>query len=235
MSGRNILLVDGELLSRDLLSNHLKHNGFKVFAVESCAEAGKLVLQNRFQLAIINSQAGGRESANLIARLRASEPYALVFLLCSQALDAESLVRMNIHETILKPFRLEDVSVKIRHAIEIVSLRKALRKSAMRVHKLEEELRSFRSVEDEVKIPDLSQVELKKEPSPEDSAGRKKEKPAEEEPVPGGRDRKSPGEGKKFAGDETIEQIRKLDDLRKSGILTEDEFNTKKRELLKRI
>lgn len=214
MGRYNILLVDSELLSRDLLSNHLKHDGFRVFAVESCAKARKLISNNRFRLAIINSQFGEKDNRDLIARLRAYELDSLIFLLSPQAYDAESLTRMDIHETIIKPFRLEEVSVKLRHAVEIISLRKALRKSAGRVRKLEEELTSFRSVEDEVKIPDLSEVELNREDSAQKSHEVKKEK---------------------FAGGEPIEQIRKLDDLRKTGILTEDEFNNKKKELLKRI
>lgn len=214
MGRYNILLVDSELLSRDLLSNHLKHDGFRVFAVESCAKARKLISNNRFRLAIINSQFGEKDNRDLIARLRAYELDSLIFLLSPQAYDAESLVQMGIHETIIKPFRLEEVSVKLRHAVEIISLRKALRKSAERVRKLEEELKSFRSVEDEVKIPDLSEVELNREDSAQKSHEMKKEK---------------------FEGGEPIEQIRKLDDLRKTGILTEDEFNNKKKELLKRI
>lgn len=214
MGRYNILLVDSELLSRDLLSNHLKHDGFRVFAVESCAKARKLISKSRFRLAIINSQFGEKDNRDLIARLRAYELDSLIFLLSPQTYDAESLAQMDIHETIIKPFRLEEVSVKLRHAVEIISLRKALRKSAERVRKLEEELTSFRLVEDEVKIPDLSEVELNREDSAQKSHEMKKEK---------------------FEGGEPIEQIRKLDDLRKTGILTEDEFNNKKKELLKRI
>ena len=214
MDRHNILLVDDELLSRDLLSNHLKHDGFNVFAVESCAKARKLIPNNRFRLAIINSQFGEKDTGDLIARLRACELDSLIFLLSPKACDAESLVRMDIHETIIKPFRLEEVSVKLRHAVEIISLRGALHKSAKRVRKLEEELKSFRSVEEEVKIPDLSEVELNKEDSAQKSHDMEKEK---------------------LEGDEAIEQIRKLDDLRKAGILTEDEFNNKKQELLKKI
>ncbi len=214
MGRYNILLVDSELLSRDLLSNHLKHDGFRVFAVESCAKARNLISNNRFRLAIINSQFGEKDNRDLIARLRAYELDSLIFLLSPQTYDAESLAQMDIHETIIKPFRLEEVSVKLRHAVEIISLRKALRKSAERVRKLEEELTSFRLVEDEVKIPDLSEVELNREDSAQKSHEMKKEK---------------------FEGGEPIEQIRKLDDLRKTGILTEDEFNNKKKELLKRI
>jgi len=217
------------------LSNHLKHSGFKVFAVESCAKARKLIPNNRFRLAIINSQFGEKETRDLITRLRASDLDALIFLLSPQACDAESLARMNVHETILKPFRLEEVSVKLRHAVEIISLREALHRSSERIRKLEEELRSFHSVEDEVKIPDLSEVELSKEDSAKDSGGLKKEKSAGAVALPDDGTGELPHESIKFEGDEAIEQIRKLDDLRKAGILTEDEFNNKKKELLKRI
>lgn len=235
MSTHNILLVDSELLSRDLLSNHLKHNDFKVFAVESCAKARKLIPNNRFRLAIVNSQFGEKEIRNLIDRLRSYELDSLIFLLSPQACDAESLARMDIHETIIKPFRLEEVSVKLSRAVETISLRKALRKSAERVRKLEQELSKFRSVEDEVKIPDLSEVELNKEDSAQQTGGMKKEKVAGAAKVPGYGTEELSRESKNFQGDEAIEQIKKLDDLRKAGILTEDEFNNKKQELLKRI
>jgi len=194
-----------------------------------------MIAENRFRLAIINSQFGEKDIKDLVTRLHASESNALVFLLSPRVHDAQNLARLNIYEAIPKPFRLEEVSVKLRHAVEIVSLREALRKSMARVHRLEEEIRGFRSVEDEVKIPDLSGVDLKKETSPKDSTPMKEEKPGEKISVQADRDGRLDREGEKFTGDQAIEQIRKLDDLRKAGILTDDEFNNKKQELLKRI
>ena len=235
MVPQNVLLLDSELLNRDLLGNHLRHAGFKVFACESCAEAGKLIPQKKFRLAIINSRFGEKAILEIIAQLHSFEIDALVFLLSQQNLDADSFARMKVHDTILKPYRLEEVSVKLKHAQELSALREAVRTCTERIRKLEDELKGYRSVEDQVKIPDLAAVEVT----------------AEGTAASGNHQRDTDGQGnaeeqdqlsedgsmeKSFFGDtDVFTQIRKLDELRKAGILTESEFNHKKKELLKRI
>ncbi|HUU29174.1 MAG TPA: response regulator [archaeon] len=237
MVSHNILLVDNELLSRDLLSNHLKHDGYKVFTADSCAEAKKLISRNRFRLAIINNRLGEKGTAELVSRLHTFEKDVLVHLLVPQltAGDAENLARKGIHDTIIKPFRLDEIKIKLRHSVEILTLRGAVRKLTERLRKLEQQLESYQSVEEQIKIPDLSRLEVQREDSVESGSEKREDGPgsiatSKEEPQAA-----SLHEQKAARETDAIEQIRRLDDLRKSGILTQSEFDIKKRELLKRI
>jgi len=218
----NILIVDNELLTRDLLGNHLKHLGPKVFAVKNSAEARTLIPHGAFRLAILNRKLGEKTIKELIDQLHACEIDALVFLISSQSLDVESLSRLGAYDAFVKPFRLEDVSLKIKHAHEVLALRRAVRVGAERVRRLEGELAGFRSVEEQVRIPDLGDVEVEQPgPHSEDTGGQ------------GGAGRtETDGEA---AASDTVRLIRQLDELRQAGIINEAEFNSKKKELLKRI
>lgn len=235
MVPQNILLLDSELLNRDLLGNHLRHTGFKVFACESCAEAGKLIPQKKFRLAIINNRFGEKAIKEIIDQLHSFEIDALVFLLSQQNPDADSIARMKVHDTILKPYRLEEVSVKLKHAQELSALRGAVRTFTERMRKLEDELKGYRSVEDQVKIPDLAAIEA----TAEDTASSGNHQKDTDRRRNAGEEDRQAEDGtteKSFFGDtDVFTQIRKLDELRKAGILTESEFNHKKKELLKRI
>ena len=222
MDELNILIVDNELLTRDLLTNHLKHLGLKVFAVESGKGAGKLIPQEAFRLAIVNSRFGDKAVKEIIDQLHKFEIDALVFLISAQSTDAESLSRLGAFDTFVKPFRLEDVSLKIGHARELVTLRRAIRSSAEKIHRLEQELTRFQNVEEQVKIPDLTAIEV--------DTGRPEKVPASEKEVGGGET-----EAARAASGDAVGLIRQLDALRKAGILSEAEFNSKKKELLKRI
>ena len=236
MVSKNILLLDRELLSREMLTSHLKQNGFKVLAAESCAEARKLIPKNRFRLAIINFRLGEKETGEIISQLYKCEEDVLIYLLLPQpaVFDAGYLSRRRIYDTIVKPFRLDEVRIKLNHGLELLNLRQAVRKLTERLYKLEKKLKKYETVEEEVKIPDLSELDLDTEdfskgtldlPDNKSNSGA-----ANQDPV------NKVFQGKKSAEEcDAIEQIRRLDNLRLAGIITETEFNSKKKELLKRI
>jgi DNA-binding response OmpR family regulator len=224
MTEENVLLVDSELLTRDLLGNHLKHLGMNVLAVENSVAARKLVPGSRFRLALLSEKVGDKGLQEIIACLREHEIDSLVILLTTQIRDTAYLESRQLFDTIVKPFRLEDVRLKLSHAVEIVSLRRALRASAEKLKKLEKELAAYETAAEEVAIPDLSALE---DETGAAAGSRKVDRPA-------------PDAGKGMAegmeqDDDLFDKIRKLDILRKAGILTPVEFTRKKKELLDRI
>ncbi len=219
MPEENVLLVDSELLTRDLLGNHLRHMGFKVFAVETATAALKLVPQSKFRLAVVSDKIGDKPLNELITSLQAIEADSLVFLVTAQAREASYLESRQLFDVIVKPFRLEEVSVRFRHAVENISLRRALRTSAEQVSRLQREVTAFGDAAEEVVIPELSS--LQDDGDGTEAVSRVRSVP--EDPVT------------EEAGDDVFEKIRKLDILRKAGILTSGEFNRKKKELLDRI
>jgi len=219
MSEENVLLVDNELLTRDLLGNHLKHMGFKVLAVENSIAARKLIPGSRFRLALIGDKVGDKSLRELIACLGEHEIDSLVFQVTSQVRDSAYLEQRQLYDAIIKPFRLEEVGLKLRHAVETIALRRALRSSADKIKRLEKELAACGEAAEEVAIPGLSELEAD---SQEQEYGQ--ETGAKE----------SAGEAQE-PEDDLFEKIRKLDVLRKAGILTSGEFSRKKKELLDRI
>ena len=162
----------------------------------------------------------------------------LVYLLVSNAgaYDVDSLDKIGAYDTIVKPFRLEDVKLKMRHALELLALRENACKFSGKLQRLESRLRQYEQLENRGKISDHSSLEL-----PEPAQG--KESPAVDknraqavsDPVRPGEKTYRPQRQTKVQGSDTIEQIRRLDELRMAGILTGQEFKAKKKELLERI
>ncbi len=232
MESQSILLVEKELLSRDLLSSHLKQAGFKVLAAEDAAGAALLVGRQRIRLAILGSRLGERELDSLAARLRRLDADALVFLLADRpaSCDLEALGRRGLHDVIFKPFRLDEVSLKLRHAVELLSLREGVRALGTRLRRCQQDLERLRIPEREIPIPDLSAVELEEE-GPAGETPQAAEAKPRDAGVP---ERREPRADSAPPAD-AIEQIRRLDELRQSGIITDSEFSAKKRELLRRV
>ncbi len=227
MPEENVLLVDSELLTRDLLGNHFSHMGFKVFAVETASAALKLVPQSKFRLAVVSDKIGEKPLKELVSRLHGQQADSLVFLVTAQVRDVGYLESRGLYDLIVKPFRLEEVSVRFRHAVENISLRRALRVSADKINRLEREMAAYGDAAEEVSIPDLSSLEddgAAVETGAEKNGGSK----SAPEPAP-------EVSAASEAEDDVFEKIRKLDILRKAGILTSGEFNRKKKELLDRI
>jgi CheY-like chemotaxis protein len=227
MPEENVLLVDSELLTRDLLGNHFRHLGFKVFAVETASAALKLVPQSNFRLAVVNDKMGDKPLKELVSRLHAQEADVLIFLVTAQAREASYLESRKLYDVIVKPFRLEEVSVRFSHAVENLSLRRALRVSVEKIKRLELEVAACGEAAEEVAIPDLSSLKddgAAAVTSPGKKTGSKPaSNPAPEDSVA------------VDVEDDVFGKIRKLDILRKAGILTSGEFNRKKKELLDRI
>jgi len=238
MARLNILLVDNELLSRELLTNHLKHQEFTVKVAADSTEAVKIISRNTFPLAIISNGIGEKEAGELIARIHARQKDTLIFLLVAQAgvYDADSLKKLGAHDTIVKPFRLEDVKLKLGHALELLALKENVCKLSEKLQTLKNRLKRYEEIENRIKIPDLSLIELpENERKPESRKVLTNLEHSSQIPVQLGEKAYRKQQQNSQAEDKTIKQIRQLDQLRKAGILTDKEFQDKKKELLKRI
>lgn len=233
-----MLLVDNELLSRDLLKNHLQQEGFAVRVVSDSAEAFKALARTKYPLAIVSNGIGEETVCELIARIHSRQKDSLVFLLVSQAgaYDADRLVDIGAYDIIVRPFRLENVKLKMRNALELLALKTKAREYSERLKRLENSLQQYETVRERVKIPDLSSVEIKTDDQKQYSQTAE-QNPNEQSHIPAWIGDKEYRKQKRAveSSDTTIEMIRQLDELQKAGILTEQEFIEKKKELLKRI
>ena len=277
MARQDILIADSELLTRDLLKKMLSSTGFNVHAVSEFAEAEQTLTQKKFPLAMISSKPGDKEVRKMVGRLREQWADCIVFLLSSPpgSYEADSLLRLGIFDVIVKPFRLEEVKLKVCHANEILSLKQRLRKAENQLRKLPGQPIKVVDPEKVVEIPDLESLEkielnepeLNSESIPrgllrgkrankngtlpcnEDSLRLDAENLQSPEIIAGDskNTEKSQTSGSEVekaykrqagvmqAGQDAIEQIKRLDELRKGGIVTAAEFESKKKELLERI
>jgi DNA-binding response OmpR family regulator len=238
MAKSNVLLVDNELLSRDLLTNHLQHEGFAVRVAADSAEALKILARKKYPLAIVSSGIGEETVCELIARIHKRKKDSLVYLLVSQAgaYDADRLVEIGAYDIIVRPFRLENVKLKMRNALELLALKTKAREFSEKLQQLENSLKRYETVKERVKIPDLSSVEIQVDEKKQDSRTvEQNHKGPSHIPAWIGDKEYRKQQRAIESSDATIEMIRQLDELHKAGILTEQEFKEKKKELLKRI
>ena len=242
MVRQDILIADSELLTRDLLKKMLSRAGFNVHAVSEFVEAEQEIAQKKFTLAMISSKPGDKEVKKMVGRLRKQRADCVVFLLSSPpgGYEADSLLSLGIHDVIIKPFRLEEVKLKVRHANEILCLKQKLRKAENLLGKLQDKTRAVVDPAKTVEIPDLEsleKIELTESEFPEIQAG---ESVNTEKSQASGSEvekayKRQAGVIPAGSGQDAIEQIKRLDELRKGGIITAAEFDSKKKELLERI
>ena len=180
---------------------------------------------------------GDKAVGHLTGKLKESVNETVIFLLGARAgaQDVEAVSRLGAWDLIVKPFRSEELKTCLTQAVEVFELRQ--RASGAAVARMTgTQKRRPRMIEEQVRIPDLSEL------VPDDEAlnsrqGRSEVRERVIKDVPDSvveesyrrRQHAMTAEG------DIIEQIRRLGELCKSGILTEKEFNEKKKELLSRI
>ncbi len=240
MSRYTVLLVDSEVFSRDLLTNHLRHTGFSVAAASGVPEAEKLIATHKaYPLAILSLAPGEKAAARLTGMLHESAQETVVLLIAPHAGAAESelLARTGAWDVLIKPFRLEEVKVRLAQAVEVFELRRKLRAALKKLAESEARPHRTRPLEQEVRIPEVSEL-LVDEPSTSEAAAAVKDSPERTvRDVPGSQVESSYRRQQRKAESEadTFEQLKRLNELYKAGVLSDKEFNDKKKELLSRI
>jgi DNA-binding NtrC family response regulator len=115
---RKVLLVVEERALSDLLAEALVEAGHAVTQVDDAAGAQSAVAGQRFDAAIVDLDTRARESARLIAHLRARHPELTVIALLPCGGLAASMRPPLYHLAIEKPARLSAVlsAVNVAHA-----------------------------------------------------------------------------------------------------------------------
>ena len=239
VSRYTILLVESEVFSRDLLTNHFRHNGFSVAAAAGAPEAEKLIATHKtFPLAVISLAPGEKTAARLTGMLHENAQETVVMLISQNPGAAESgiLARTGAWDVLIKPFRLEEVKVRLAQAVEVFELRRKLQAALKRLGEEASRTRRSRPVDQEIRIPEVSELLMAEEAqSLSDATVEPSDRTVRD--VPGVQVEVSYKRQQRKAEHETdtIDQIRRLNELYKSGILSEKEFSEKKKELLSRI
>lgn len=121
-----ILVVDDELSMREFLSILLEREGYKT-VVAASAEEALFLLENRiFDLVISDVQMPGLNGIELLKRVKETTPETAVLMMTafSAAEQAVEAMKLGAYDYLSKPFKVEEVKILVRNAIEKSNLKR---------------------------------------------------------------------------------------------------------------
>ena len=127
---RKILIVDDEMSMREFLSILLQREGYVVDTAADAAAALALLADRSFDLTISDVQMPGLDGISLLQRVKHSWPDMAVLMITaySTAEDAVEAMKLGAYDYIAKPFKVEELKILVRNALEKVDLKKENRR-----------------------------------------------------------------------------------------------------------
>ena len=130
-----LLLVEDDKAMGALVVRDLMRRGFEVTHVDNAQDALAQVEHSEFRVIVSDVRLGGMTGLELCERLHARRPDVPVILITAFGdLDlAIAALRAGAHDFLPKPFEMEELAMRIRHAEELGVLRaevKRLRSAA---------------------------------------------------------------------------------------------------------
>ena len=108
---RRILVIDDNDHIRVSLSGSLSAIGYEVAAARNAVEGYDLLLKNRFDLFITDSQLPKINGWHLVDLIKEHRPYTPVLMITGQSRDEilEKMTTGQIHFLMFRPFRIEEL------------------------------------------------------------------------------------------------------------------------------
>lgn len=106
MSGKYVLILDGNTLEREVLSGMLHSEGYRVFDTDSCLAARKIVHRFPVDAVVVDRGFRADESLAFLAHLQACHPQVARLLMTHEPQSAEAMRAMGLgqaHTLLLKP------------------------------------------------------------------------------------------------------------------------------------
>jgi two-component system response regulator PilR (NtrC family) len=121
-----ILIVDDELSMREFLSILLEGEGYEAVVAPHADEALSQLEHGLFDLVISDVQMPGLNGIELLGRIKAMAPDTAVLLMTafSAAEQAVEAMKLGAYDYISKPFKVEEIKILIRNALEKSSLKR---------------------------------------------------------------------------------------------------------------
>jgi putative nucleotidyltransferase with HDIG domain len=116
----HILIVDDEAPIRALLGEHLQQVGYRVTLAPNGAEALETLSKGDFDLVLTDVRMPGMNGLELLAEITQNHPAVGVLMLtaCEDLTLAVNAMRVGALDYILKPFRLAEITVSVKEALE---------------------------------------------------------------------------------------------------------------------
>lgn len=135
---KNILIVEDETIAAHFAKDRLHSLGYHVTIADNGLDALELFKKYRFPIIITDYGMPTMNGAELIQKLKTFEEDPIIFVLTShfQHEIIIKIMKLGIFDYLIKPFNLEEISLKIKKAFEYIELR-----NLERVSKKERQIR----------------------------------------------------------------------------------------------
>ena len=139
-----ILVADDELSMREFLTILLEREGYTVDAAPNAEAALTLFETNSYELVISDVNMPGLDGLQLLERIKRDSPDTAVLLVTafSTAEQAVEAMKLGAYDYIAKPFKVEEIKVLVRNALE----KRSLRQENVRLKQAIEERYSFSGI-----------------------------------------------------------------------------------------
>ncbi|WP_298270908.1 sigma-54 dependent transcriptional regulator [Geobacter sp.] len=118
--GIRILVVDDELSMREFLAILLEREGYAVDQAESAEAALALLNAGSYDLVISDVKMPGLDGITLLERIKEGTPETAVLMMTafSTAEQAVEAMKLGAYDYIAKPFKVEEIKILVRNALE---------------------------------------------------------------------------------------------------------------------
>ena len=118
------LIVDDEANIRKSLKFLLDETGFETYQGSGVAEAGQLIAQHYFDLAIIDLRLGDGSGIDLLKELKDLSPDTVVLIITAFASTetAISAMKFGAYDYVTKPFNIEEIRIVLKNIKEKIVL-----------------------------------------------------------------------------------------------------------------
>ncbi|ABQ26852.1 sigma-54-dependent transcriptional regulator [Geotalea uraniireducens] len=125
-----ILVVDDEQSMREFLAILLEREGYYVAQAENAEVALKLLESDTYDLVVSDVSMPGLNGMALLARIKTTTPETAVLMITAYttAEQAVEAMKLGAYDYIAKPFKVEEVKVLVKNALEKSSLQKENRR-----------------------------------------------------------------------------------------------------------
>jgi DNA-binding NtrC family response regulator len=121
-----VLVIDDDEIVREVLTEHLKNDGYEVIGCSNGYRGLELFKNDRFDLVVLDLLMPGINGIEVLKEIKRFSPHSIVILITAfgsieNAVDA---MRAGAFDYITKPFNLSDVSFAVKRGIDVSKLEK---------------------------------------------------------------------------------------------------------------
>ncbi len=116
MAGEKVLVVDDEQDIRELITKYLTRENMEVSEADGGRKAIDLILQNNFDLVILDIMMGDMDGFEVIKQVRAEKPFLPVMFLSARREDYDKVLGFGLgaDDYVTKPFSPAELTARVK-------------------------------------------------------------------------------------------------------------------------